>query len=138
MQWYYWVILLAVLVIMYVMLIVRQKKQEKQSKEILESFKAGDKVITHIGIYGKIKRIYNTSYGKVCVLEIGTQEKIDIELDMRYIAGKDEKVAVADEPKPEQLDQSTKIDESAPKAEKEEVQPKTKNSSKKSKKQKSE
>ncbi len=100
MQWYYWVILLGVLVVMYVLLIARQRKQEKQSRELLDTFKVGDKVITHIGIYGKIKRIYNTTYGRVCVLEIGTQNKVEIELDMRYIAGKDEKTLVADEPKP--------------------------------------
>lgn len=100
MQWYYWVILLAVLVLMYVMLVVRQKRQEKQSKELMETFKVGDKVVTHIGIYGKIKRIYNSTYGKVCVLEVGTLDKIDIEIDMRYIAGIDEKTIVPDEPKP--------------------------------------
>ncbi|MBE7074752.1 MAG: preprotein translocase subunit YajC [Clostridiales bacterium] len=107
MAWYYWVIVLGVLALMYVMLIVRQKRQEKQSKQIMESFKVGDKVITHIGIYGKIKRIYNTTYGKVCVLEIGTLDKIDIEVDMRYIAGIDEKTAVADEEptKPEEQKQ---------------------------------
>ena len=99
MQWYYWAIVLGVLAIMYVLLLVRQKRQEKQSKELLDTFKVGDKVLTHIGIYGKIKRIYNTTYGKVCVLEIGTQDKIDIEIDMRYIAGKDEKTFVAEEPK---------------------------------------
>lgn len=136
MQWYYWVILLGVLAVMYVLLIVRQKKQEKQSKEILESFKVGDKVITHIGIYGKIKRIYNTSYGKVCVLEVGTQEKLDIELDMRYIAGKDEKVAVADDPKPEQPKQEEVVSTDPEQPKQEEV--KTKPVSKKSKKQKSE
>ena len=108
MQWYYWVIVLGVLVLMYVLLIVRQKRQEKQSNELLETFKVGDKVLTHIGIYGKIKRIYNTTYGKVCVLEIGTLDKIDVEMDMRYIAGLDEKTFVADEPK---VDQTTKPEE---------------------------
>ena len=98
MNWYYWVIIIAVLVVFYVLLLVRQKKQEKQNKEMLDSFKAGDKVVTHIGIYGKIKRIYNTTYGKVCVLEIGTNQKMDIEIDMRYIAGKDEKTAAPEEP----------------------------------------
>lgn len=101
MAWYYWVIVLGVLVVMYVVLMGRQKKQEKQSLELLNSFQVGDKVITHIGIYGKIKRIYNTTYGKVCVLEIGNTNKVDVELDMRYIAGKDEKTLVADEPKKE-------------------------------------
>ncbi|MBQ7885253.1 MAG: preprotein translocase subunit YajC [Clostridia bacterium] len=98
MAWYYWVVIIGFLAIMYIMLIVRQRKQEKQSKQIMESFKVGDKVITHIGIYGKIKKIYNTTFGKVCVLEIGNTNKIEFELDMRYIAGIDEKTLVADEP----------------------------------------
>ena len=98
MQWYYWVAILGFLAIMYVLMIVRQKRQDKQAKQVMESFKPGDKVITHIGIYGKIKRIYNTTFGKVCVLEIGDKNKIEFELDMRYIAGLDEKTLVADEP----------------------------------------
>ena len=98
MKWYYWAIVFVVLILMYALLIVRQKRQEKKNKEILDSFKVEDKVITHIGIYGKIKRIYETTYGKVCVLEIGVQNKIDVEMDFRYIAGKDEKTFVSDQP----------------------------------------
>lgn len=124
MAWYYWVVIIGFLAIMYIMLIVRQRKQEKQSKQIMESFKVGDKVITHIGIYGKIKKIYNTTFGKVCVLEIGNTNKIEFELDMRYIAGIDEKTLVADEPetkateekpaedtKKEQLEKASQPDE---------------------------
>lgn len=95
---YYWLIVVGVLAIAYIFLIMRQKRQEKRNLDALSSFKVGDRVITHIGIYGRIKRIYNTSYGKTCVLEIGTNNKVDIELDMRYIAGLDEKVATPDEP----------------------------------------
>ena len=122
MKWYYWAIVLGVLAIMYVVLIARQKKQEKQSMEIMNSFQVGDKVITHIGIYGKIKRIYNTTYGKVCVLEIGNQNKIEVEMDMRYIAGKDEKTLVADEPKKEEQVAPAKDEQPAP-VEKEEPKP---------------
>ena len=86
------------MVVFYILLMVRQKRQEKRSAEMLETFKVGDKVVTHIGIYGKIKRIYNSSFGKVCVLEIGNTNKIDIEIDMRYIAGLDEKVVVPNDP----------------------------------------
>ena len=101
MEKYYWLILIGFLVVVYIFMIVRQRKQQKKSVEALNSFKVGDKVITHIGIYGRIKRIYNTSFGKTCVLEIGNNNKVDIEIDMRYIAGLDEKVLVADEPKEE-------------------------------------
>lgn len=106
MKWYYWVIVLGVLAVMYVMLIARQKRQEKQNKEMLDSFQVGDKVITHIGIYGKIRRIYNTTFGKVCVLEIGEgKNKVEVEMDIRYIAGKDEKTLVLDEPKEEKVEE---------------------------------
>ena len=94
---YYWLIILGVFVLFYIFLMVRQKRQEKRSLEVMESFKVGDRVVTHIGIYGKIKRIYNTSFGKTCLLEIGATNKIDIELDMRFIASKDEKVMVEDQ-----------------------------------------
>lgn len=96
MENYYWIILIGVLFVVYALMIVRQKRQEKRSIEALNSFKVGDKVVTHIGIYGQIKRIYNTSFGKTCILEIGTDKKIDIEIDMRYIASLDQKVAVPD------------------------------------------
>ena len=102
MEWYYWVVIFGFLIVMYAFLILRQRRQAKQAQEVMETFKVGDKVITHIGIYGKIKRIYNTTFGKVCVLEIGTSNKIDVELDMRFIAGIDEKTLVADEPKKEE------------------------------------
>lgn len=116
MEWYYWLIVIGVLVVFYIILIARQKRQEKQNKEIIESFKVGDKVITHIGIYGKIKRIYNTTYGKVCVLEVGVNNKVDIELDLRYIAGLDEKTVAPEEPSTKKVEENknkteTKLDE---------------------------
>lgn len=98
MQWYYWLVVIGVLVVFYVMMIARQKRQEKQNLETLNSFKVGDKVVTHIGIYGKIKRIYNTTYGKVCVLEVGVNNKVDIEVDLRYLAAIDEKTVAPEEP----------------------------------------
>lgn len=108
MDWYYWLILIGVLLVFYVLLIVRQKRQEKQNLELVNSFKVGDKVVTHIGLYGKIKRIYNTTYGKVCVLEVGVNNKVDIEIDLRYVAGIDEKTVAPEEPvKKEELEQKT-------------------------------
>lgn len=98
MDWYYWVIVLGVLVLFYVLTMVRQKKQQKQQEEAQSSLRVGDKVITHIGIFGKIKRIYNTTYGKVCVLEVGVNNKVDIEMDLRYVAALDEKTIAPEEP----------------------------------------
>ena len=94
----YWVVIIAVLVVFYILLMVRQKRQEKRNLEQLNNFKVGDQVITHVGIYGRIKRIYNTTYGKVCVLEVGVNNKVDIEMDLRYIAAIDEKTAAPEEP----------------------------------------
>ena len=102
MEWYYWLIIIGVMAVFYILLMVRQKRQQKQIEQAVNSFKVGDKVITHIGIFGKIKRIYNTTFGKVCVLEIGTNNKIDIEMDLRYIAAIDEKTIAPDEPQKEE------------------------------------
>lgn len=111
MDWYYWLIIIGVLIVFYILLYVRQKRQEKQNKENLESFKVGDKVITHIGVFGKIKRIYNTTYGKICVLEIGTTNKVDIEIDLRYIAAIDEKTIAPEEPKEEKSESKQAVAE---------------------------
>lgn len=108
MKWYYWLVIIGFLVIMYVMMISRQKKQEKQMQELMKSFKVGDKVFTQIGVYGKIKRIYNSSYGRVCVLEIDDKNKVEIELDMRCIAGIDEKVLMPDEPEEDKTPETKK------------------------------
>ena len=146
MKEYYWLIVIGVLIVAYVFLIMRQKRQEKRNLEVLNTFKVGDRVVTHIGIYGRIKRIYNTSYGKTCILEIGNNNKVDIELDMRYIAGFDEKVAVPDEPqfaatKPEEpshaaLEEAQK-EENAPVKEEPPKENKTKNAGKKTSNKKS-
>lgn len=97
----YLAIVMGVLVLFYVVMLARQKRQDKKHLEALNNFRVGDKVVTHIGIYGRIKRIYNTTYGKVCLLEVGVNNKVDIELDLRYIAGLDEKTAAPEEPKEE-------------------------------------
>ncbi len=134
MSWYYWLIILGVLIIFYVMLIVRQKKQEKQSVEILNSFQVGDRVVTHIGIYGKIKRIYNTTYGKICILEIGEKNKVDVEMDMRYIAAKDEKTeepeVLANENLEQNLEQPIEEEKGAEVTPKQKTKQKTKKTTK--------
>ena len=114
MEWYYWLIVIGVLVVFYVLLVARQKRQEKQNLEALNSFRVGDKVVTHIGVFGKIKRIYNTTYGKICVLEVGTNNKVDIEMDMRYVAAIDEKTIAPEDPKPEISEIKTKSEQAKP------------------------
>ena len=106
MQWYYWLVVLGVLVIFYIMTASRQKKQQKLQEETLNKIRVGDKVVTHIGVFGKVKRIYNTTYGKICILEVGVNNKVDIEVDFRFIAAIDEKTVCPEEP--------TKIEEDKP------------------------
>lgn len=101
MQWYYLIIIMGMLIVFYILMNVRQKRQIKQQEQMVDSLKVGDKVITHIGIFGKIKRIYNTTYGKICVLEVGVNNKVDIEMDIRYVAALDDKT-VAPEPAKEE------------------------------------
>ena len=107
MDWYVWLIVLGVLVVFYILIVARQKRQMRQNEEMLNTFKVGDKVVTHIGIFGKIKKINNTTYGKVCILEIGTTNKVDVELDMRYIAALDEKTAAPEETKENKQEQAS-------------------------------
>lgn len=74
MEKYSWLIIIGVLLVFYLLLIVRQKRQEKKNREAIDNFKVGDRVVTHIGVYGKIKRIYNTTYGKN--LHFGNWDKL--------------------------------------------------------------
>ncbi len=120
-QWVMWALILGFLAIFMVMNVVRAKRQQKQSAEIMNSFQVGDKVITHIGIYGRIKKIYYTTYGKVCVLEIGDKNKVDVEIDMRYIAGKDEKTLEPNEKPKEQKNETINEGNVTKSEEKEEI-----------------
>jgi len=100
MNWYYWIIIFGFMFVMLFFMKRKQSKQEQAMRDAVNALQVGDRVFTHIGIFGRIKKIYETTYGKVCVLEVGTNQKIDIEMDIRVIAGKDEKtLVVAEEPK---------------------------------------
>lgn len=136
MKWYI-IAIFGFIVVFYILTVVRQKRQTKKQEEALEAFKVGDKVVTHIGVYGKIKKIYNTSFGKTCLLEVGKNEKIELEMDMRYIAALDEKVLVADEVKVEEPKEQEPKEQEVKQEQKTETEnlDKTKNQ-KKNKKQK--
>ncbi len=55
-----WIMLIAMFVIMYFFMIRPQQKKQKEIQKAREALKAGDKVITAGGIYGKIKEIGDT------------------------------------------------------------------------------
>lgn len=134
MAWYYWIIIFGFMAVMLILLNRKQKKQEKMMQEAIDALQVGDRVVTHIGIFGRIKKIYETSYGKVCVLEIGTNQKMDIEMDIRYIAGKDEKTLIA----PEETNKNTEtvVTNEVKEVEETKEQTKEKEETKKSKKNK--
>jgi len=57
-SWLYVLIYLAVFFgIFYVFVILPRKKQEKNHQKILDSLKAGDKIVSLGGIVGKVKRV---------------------------------------------------------------------------------
>jgi len=94
MSWIYWVVIIGFMFLMLFLMNRRNKRQAKMMEDTINALQVGDRVVTHIGIFGRIKKIYETTAGKMCVLEIGTNEKIDVEMDIRYILGKDEKTLI--------------------------------------------
>jgi len=92
----FWVliVLLIGLVVMMFFRFRQQKKAQADQVNLLDNLKVGDKVTTHIGIYGKIIKIVETNHGKVFTIETGDKNKSELELDYRYIAGIDDKEQV--------------------------------------------
>lgn len=90
-------ILIALLVLLVIFMVFRfrqQKKMQSEQVNMLDNLKVGDKVTTHIGVYGKIIKIEETTKGKVFTIETGDKNKSELELDYRYIAGIDDKELV--------------------------------------------
>jgi len=92
----FWV-LIALLVLLVIFMFFRfrqQKKMQSEQVNMLDNLKVGDKVTTHIGVYGRIIKIEETTKGKVFTIETGDKNKSELELDYRYIAGIDDKELV--------------------------------------------
>ncbi len=90
-------ILIGLIIVLIVMMIFRFKQSKKAQAEqinLLDNLKVGDRVTTHIGIYGKIVKIVETTNGKVFTIETGDKNKSELDLDYRYIASLDEKEMV--------------------------------------------
>ena len=68
--------------IMYFMVIMPQQRQRKKVQEMLGALKAGDKVITHGGIYGTINGIDGDSV----ILKISTEPQVKIRISRAAIA----------------------------------------------------
>ncbi len=91
-----WVLigLVAAMAVVMVLNASRSKKANQEMQNMMQTLKVGDKVKTHIGVYGTIVSITETTDGKVCVIETGDKNKSQIEVDMRVIAGFDDKKTV--------------------------------------------
>lgn len=92
----FWV-LIGLIVLLAIMMIFRfrqQKKAQAEQVSLLDSLKVGDHVTTHIGVYGRIVKIEETTQGKVFTIETGDKNKCELQLDYRYIAGIDNKELV--------------------------------------------
>lgn len=86
--------LLVLLVVFMFIATRRQRKMQAEQMEKIYSLKVGDKVKTHIGVYGTIAKIYDSTDGKIAVIEIGDKNKVQFEMEMRYVAGLDQKTEV--------------------------------------------
>ena len=67
--------MVALFAIMYFFMIRPQQKKQKEIQKMREALKAGDKVITSGGVYGKIKEIEDTAI----IVEVaeGVRVKVD-------------------------------------------------------------
>ncbi len=90
--------LLVVLGGLFLLMFFSTRKQRRMQQEHLEKInelKVGDKVRTHVGIYATIKNIYESTDGKIAVLEIGEGDKsVCFEMEFRLIYGLDTKTEV--------------------------------------------
>ena len=95
MENYYGIIIL--FVVFFLFMIFTTKKQQKNMLETearLNKLKIGDKVKTHLGIYGVIVDIYETTDGKIARLNISQNGECLIDLNFKYINGLDEKQVI--------------------------------------------
>ena len=77
--------IVAMIVVFYFFMIRPQSKKQKAIKKAREEMKAGDRVVTAGGIYGKIKELKDTTL----LLEIAPNVTIKIEKTSVYPAGED-------------------------------------------------
>ena len=79
------IMIVALIVIFYFFMIRPQQKRQKEIRKFRESLKAGDKVITAGGIYGKIRNVNDTTFQ----IEISEGVKILIDKGSVYPSAAD-------------------------------------------------
>jgi len=58
MNWYYWIIIFGFMFVMLFFMKRKQSKQEQAMRDAVNALQVGDRVFTHIGIFGRIKRAF--------------------------------------------------------------------------------
>ena len=88
-------VLLGVMVVFMFLSTQKQKRAQEEQIAKLSTLKEGDKVRTYTGIYATLKKTYESTDGKIAVLELGEGEnKITFEMEFRMIMGTDTKTEV--------------------------------------------
>ena len=92
------IILLFLIIFMFI-LTKRQQKSLLASQESLNKIKVGDKVKTHLGVYGTLISTYESTDGKIAKLDISQSETpCVIDIDFKYISSIDtKKIVICDE-----------------------------------------
>ncbi len=66
----------ALLVGMFIFSRISKKKSAQKAEEAINQLKVGDKIVTQAGIFGTIKGIEETTFGKVFLLETGEGKNV--------------------------------------------------------------
>ena len=100
-------VLLGVMVLFMFLGSRRQRQaQEEQAKKVSE-LKEGDKVRTYLGVYGTIKKFYDSTDGRIVVLELGEDKnKIEFEMEARMLMCLDTKTEVKFDEEPTKMSET--------------------------------
>ncbi|MDE6369974.1 MAG: preprotein translocase subunit YajC [Duncaniella sp.] len=74
------IMIVALIAIFYLFMIRPQQKKQNEIKKFREGIKAGDRVVTAGGIYGKVRQVEDTTF----VLEIAKDVRITIDKGSVY------------------------------------------------------
>lgn len=79
------IMMLLIFVVFYFFMIRPQTKRQKEIKKQREAMKAGDKVVTAGGIYGKIREVKDNAV----IIEVADNVKIKVDKNSVYVAAED-------------------------------------------------
>ena len=84
-DWSFLIMMVAIFAIMYFFMIRPQNKKQKEIQKQRNAMKAGDKVVTAGGIYGKIKEVNETTV----LIEVADNVRIKVDKNSVYVAVED-------------------------------------------------